>query len=62
MKFVSNIRRQVSAARIRHDMKKARRKHGLSTDLNDVIAEYRAISPEYAEKLERIIFPTRSPG
>lgn len=52
-----NVKGQISAALLRRDMRKARKAHGLSTDLRAVIAEYRIVCPEYADELERIIYP-----
>lgn len=52
-----NIKEQVSAALLRRDIKRARRVHGLKTDLKAVIAEYRIVCPEYAKELEQIIYP-----
>lgn len=52
-----NIKEQVSAALLRRDIKRARRAHGLKTDLRAMIAEYRIVCPEYAKELERIIYP-----
>ncbi len=54
-----NVRRQISAALLRRDIKRARRAHGLKTDLRAMIAEYRIVCPEYAKELERIIYPSR---
>ena len=47
-----------SAAFLRHDMKRKRKAQGLSTDLKSLIAKYRLICPEYADALEKIIYPS----
>lgn len=58
MCIVNIARKQLSAARLRHDMKKSRKKKGLSTDLKAMIADYRKICPEYADNLEKIMYPS----
>lgn len=57
MRIKSAVLRQISAAKIRHDMKKKRKSQGLSTDLRVLVAEYRTVCPEYADQLERLIYP-----
>lgn len=54
---MTNLKKQLSAALLRRDMRKARKANGLSTDLRAMIAEYRIMCPEYAARLERIIYP-----
>lgn len=58
VRIVINVREQIRAALLRRDMKRDRRAHGLSTDLKTMVAEYRVICPEYADALERIIYPS----
>lgn len=58
MGLLHNIYRQAEAFRLRRYMKKARRQHGLSTDLKDVIAELRCIHPAYGDYMERTLYPS----
>ena len=48
---------RLSAAVLRYKVQKDRRARGLSTDLRAVISDFRKVSPEYAETLERVLFP-----
>lgn len=57
MNIAMNLKKQLSAALLRRDMRKARKAHGLPTDLRAMLAEYRIMCPEYAAKLEGIIYP-----
>lgn len=57
MKTVKEVTRQVEAACLRHRMRAERRRCGHSTDLKTVIAEYRQYNLEYADKLERLLYP-----
>jgi len=59
MWILHEVNRQIVALQLRRYMKRARKAHGLSTNLRDVIADYRKLRPEYADKLEQIIFPGR---
>lgn len=52
------IQRQFNAAILRHRMKMGLKKRGYSTDLKAEIAYFRKSSPEYADTLERLIYPT----
>lgn len=58
MKAIRRLKQEIDAAIVRHKIKCGRRKHGLPTDLKALVEEYRAISPEYAEKLEQLMYPS----
>lgn len=57
MKIFAAIVHQIFAAKLRCDMKRRRKNQGLSTDLKALIAEYNTVCPEYADQLERLIYP-----
>lgn len=57
MRTENALLRQISAAKIRHDIKQKRKSQGLSTDLKALVSEYRAVCPKYADQLERLIYP-----
>jgi len=54
---VASVDQWLSAAFLRHDIMQRRKAQGLSTDLGSLIAEYRSVCPEYADALERLIYP-----
>lgn len=58
MRIEKKLKEKAGAAKIRHKVRRDRKKRGLSTDLKALIDEYRAVSPEYAEMLERIMYPS----
>lgn len=62
MRAVKEIARQIEAAYLRHRIRTDRRHRGLSTDLKAVIAEYRQYHPEYADRLERLLYPRHQRG
>lgn len=57
MGILYEVNRQIAAIQMCHDMKQDRKAHGLPTDLKAVIAGYRKMCPEYADSLERLIYP-----
>ena len=57
MRLRIHVLQYLEAAWLRQRIKRQREKRGLSTDLKSVIAEYRALSPEYARKLESVLYP-----
>lgn len=57
MKIFTAIMQQLSAAKLRRYMKRKRKSKGLSIDLKALVSEYRMACPEYADQLERLIFP-----
>ncbi len=57
MGILYEVNRQIVALQLCRDMKRARKAHGLSTNLKAVIAKYREVCPEYADGLERLIYP-----
>lgn len=61
MKPFHNVANSFTAAQLRRNMKRKRKARGLSADLKSVIEEYRKISPEYANELERLLYPPLLP-
>lgn len=57
MKVVKEIARQIEAARLRHRIRTDRRHRELSTDLKAMVSEYRQYHPEYADRLEHLLYP-----
>lgn len=57
MKIFTALMRPLSAAKLRHNMKRKRKDKGLSTDLKALVPEYRTVCPEYANQLEQLIYP-----
>ena len=57
---VKAFRERCSSAVLRYRVKRRRKARGLSTDLSTVIAEYRKVSPQYADALERALYPADS--
>lgn len=57
MSLIKNLSLQLSAAWLLRHMKRARKAHGLPTDLMAMIAKYRRYNPEYADNLERLLYP-----
>lgn len=51
-----NEKELLQKALLRLEVKQARRQHGLSDDLEALIERYQELSPDYAEKLRKIIF------
>ena len=62
MKVVKEIARQIEAACLRHRIRTDRRRRGLPTDLKAVVAEYRQYHPEYADRLELLLYPRPQHG
>lgn len=55
--------REDAEARLRESIRKGREERGLSTDLSELVETYRALDPEYAEKLGRLLeFRTSEDG
>ena len=54
--------RHIEALRIRRRIKKQNRRKGLSTNLKQIVANYRVLSPEYADELEKLIYPPAFSG
>lgn len=57
MKIVEKLSRKLDAALLRRNMKRRMKAHGLPTNLKAMIAKYRTFSPEYADELERLLYP-----
>lgn len=62
MKVVKEIARQIEAAYLRHRIRTDRRRRGLTTDLKAVVAEYHQYHPEYADRLELLLYPRPQHG
>jgi len=58
VKAVCKLKQKINAMLIRRRIMRERKKHGLSTDPKELVEKYRTISPEYAEELERLIYPS----
>lgn len=54
---MNGIRKRLYAAKLRRHIKQGRKAHGLSTDLKTMVEKYRACCPEYADELEKAIYP-----
>ena len=50
-----NAEKQLTAALLRLQIKAEREAHGLSTNLEELVEQYRSLCPEYAEKLEDML-------
>lgn len=57
MKSVKEVVRQVGAACLRHHIRAERRRRGCPADLKAMIAEYRQYRSQYADDLERLLYP-----